>query len=699
MNYPKLNEIPTTRDMIDKFKGYNHNLRISEGEFYHTENLTGDHYPVLSPRKQRGIYKNTSNANGLCSNTELCYVSGSKIYIGNNEIDLKLTQEPKDMISFGSYVIVLPDQKYVNTVNHNDQGDLKQNTYYLPTSESNKVGEVVMELVDMYGHTLLNGSNRIWVGTVGVSDGTAYRNAFSYWQCDLGNRYDYGGDYWLRPITNSKGETNWYLYQLFKYTDGTYEWHEATSTGIKSGSGGDILDPKYAGVWFDLIHDESLGSAPFVGVHFKNANEGATKITLDAISKDAETASGDKFVKVRGLVDRWNEFTKMRVLSIGEGAITDKRNNTAKLGLILDGRYTDIQLGDLIRAGQIGSIWAPMETTSVMEVIAPYDANADKIPIMDFVIESQNRLWGCRYGPDHDGNFVNEIYASEWGNFKSWNKLDGISTDSTVLNVATSGKFTGAVNYGGYPVFFKEDCIHRVFGNYTGQYQVQTTMGRGVQAGCHDSIAIINEILYYKARSGVCAYDGSMPIEISQALGGVEYEQAVAGGLGNKYYISMKRKDKGEWHMFSYDTQKGLWFREDDTQATKFCNHQGNLYYIDYADHNIKGVKGENLPDIEHNDDPIKWGAETGILGANTPDNKSVSRIDVRMMLTFGARVTFYIEYDSSENWEYLFTMDGTSLRSFTIPVHPKRCDHFRLKIVGSGDAKIYSISKTIEEA
>ena len=42
--------------------------------------------------------------------------------------------------------------------------------------------------------------------------------------------------------------------------------------------------------------------------------------------------------------------------------------------------------------------------------------------------------------------------------------------------------------------------------------------------------------------------------------------------------------------------------------------------------------------------------------------------------------------------------MTGSSLRSFSMPIRPKRCDHLRLRIVGEGDAKIYSITKTVEK-
>lgn len=40
--------------------------------------------------------------------------------------------------------------------------------------------------------------------------------------------------------------------------------------------------------------------------------------------------------------------------------------------------------------------------------------------------------------------------------------------------------------------------------------------------------------------------------------------------------------------------------------------------------------------------------------------------------------------------------MKGTTLRSFDIPIRPKRCDHFRLRIEGEGPAKIFSICKSI---
>ena len=77
---------------------------------------------------------------------------------------------------------------------------------------------------------------------------------------------------------------------------------------------------------------------------------------------------------------------------------------------------------------------------------------------------------------------------------------------------------------------------------------------------------------------------------------------------------------------------------------------------------------------------------------------KYISRMTVRMSLDIGASVDFYAQYDLSNDWVHLCTMHGTSLRSFSIPIRPRRCDHMKLRIVGNGGCKIYSITKTIEQ-
>jgi hypothetical protein len=153
-------------------------------------------------------------------------------------------------------------------------------------------------------------------------------------------------------------------------------------------------------------------------------------------------------------------------------------------------------------------------------------------------------------------------------------------------------------------------------------------------------------------------------------------------------------QELSSWELFVYDTAKGLWHREDNTRVDDFCSCDGELYYLDHADGFIKTMFGSGSTDTRK----VEWMAETGIIGTDSPDKKYISKLNIRMSLALDARIFVFIQYDSMDKWEQVFRMDGQSLRNFTVPIRPKRCDHLRLRIEGEGDAKIYSISKTIEQ-
>jgi hypothetical protein len=315
-----------------------------------------------------------------------------------------------------------------------------------------------------------------------------------------------------------------------------------------------------------------------------------------------------------------------------------------------------------------------------------------KVPDMAFITECNNRLWGC----SEDGH---EIYCCKLGDVKNWNCFMGISTDSWAVTIGSDGKFTGAITYLGYPMFFKEDCFVKIAISSTGGHQTKETRCRGVQRGSGKSLAILNETLYYKSTTGICSYAGSLPTGISDSLGEVRYENAVGGALHDKYYVSMKDKN-GKYDLFVYDQKTGIWSKEDDTEVMFFCRNEDELYFIDAKDKYMKSVRG-TLPyevDEKHIEGKFPWMVESGTIGYSMVDNKYVSRINVRVALDFGTNADFYIMYDSSGIWEHKFNMSGKGTRSFTVPVIPKRCDHFKYKLVGKGGCKIYSITKTLEQ-
>lgn len=581
MKYPQLQPTVTSRSIVDTFLGYNHNARISDGEFYDMRNLVSDVSPVLSPRKARGLFLQSGNVQGMISKDSLCYIDGSYFVMNAYRVDMGLSTAdddcPKQLISMGAYVIILPDKKYINTANLTDWGNID--------AEVTTTAPVTFSPCKQ--------------------DGTAFSPNY------------------IQP-TEPEGPENMALWMDTSATPHSLkQWSES------------------AGMWSSIATTYVRIQCPGIGKAFSQY-DGITITIPDGLTADTAAqlkelngsaivyAKGDDFIAVVGILD---------------------------------------------------------EETTIEEHITV----SRKMPVMDFVIENDNRLWGCRYGQNNNGDVVNELYACKLGDFKNWNCYMGISTDSYAVSLGSDGQFTGAVTHAGYPIFFKENCMHKVYGQIPANFQVQTTACRGVQKGCSRSLAIVNEILYYKSQHAICAYDGSLPAEISYALGDVQYCNAVAGAHGNKYYVSMQNTTSGEWDFLVYDTAKGMWHKEDNLQAAQLCSCRDELY-CSLPDGKIITILGSG----EAYEENVAWMAQTGIINASLPERQYLQRISIRMILEPGSQVSILVQYDSRGEWENLGNMVGSNLRSFTFPVRPRRCDHLRLRIEGVGKAMIFAITKTI---
>lgn len=577
MEYPTLRVKEKSRQMEDAFHGYNHNLRIGDSEFYDMKNMTSDYFPVLAPRKSRGVYKDGILANGLIAKEKLCYVDGSAFVIGDERIEMGLTDGLKDLISMGAYVIIMPDRKYINTV---------------PDANGEYENERIDEVHSTTGDVSF---------TLCTITGDPYAKAEAKMTAPE-NPND--GQLWI--------DTSATPHTLKKYSKTNAMWVSIATTYIKISATGIGKNLKqYDGVNISGIEIEAIKSLN--GSH-----------ALWGCDKD--------YIIITGILDE--VATQSKAITI-----------------------------------------------------------ARKMPEMDFIVESNNRLWGCRYGDNGEGKIVNEIYACKQGDFKNWECFMSLSTDSYRVSCGTDGPFTGAITHLGFPLFFKENCVHKVYGDFPSNFRVQDTACRGVQKGSNKSLAIVGETLFYKSGNGVCSYDGSLPVEMSTALGEIRYSDAVAGAHGNKYYIDMKTAD-GIYHLFVYDVAKGMWHREDNLQVDCFCPYMNDMYGIDHTTKHIISLFGTGVMDSKR----VPWMVETGLLGMSMPDMKYVSKLMIRMSLEMAAKVQVSIQYDSMGDWEQVCQMTVTSLRTFSVPVRPRRCDHFRIRIEGEGIGRIYSITKTIEQ-
>ena len=274
-----------------------------------------------------------------------------------------------------------------------------------------------------------------------------------------------------------------------------------------------------------------------------------------------------------------------------------------------------------------------------------------------------NRVWLCQ----KDGH---EIYASALGDY------------------------TGIVNYLGNILIFKEDTLYIVYGSAPSEFSyTEVNNFKGVEKGSERSFAIIDNVLYYKSVYGIIAYDGSTTV-ISSALGREKYKNAVAGAWGNKYYVSMQNCKTNKYELFCYDTKKGMWTKEAEDRIIRFLNDGNTLYYV--TDTKLKIIDADN--DYEVKEDNVSWSAETGIYGYSYPNQKYISRLQLRMYLAQGAKARIYIQYNSNGKWQSCGReIIGRGVNSFIFPIRPQRCDHMKLKIEGEGECKIYSLTKCLE--
>ena len=145
--------------------------------------------------------------------------------------------------------------------------------------------------------------------------------------------------------------------------------------------------------------------------------------------------------------------------------------------------------------------------------------------------------------------------------------------------------------------------------------------------------------------------------------------------------------------LFVFDTSKSMWHKESAVNATQMVAGDDNVFFIAPIDtkSGIGGLFGSGEAEIG-------WYAESGLFGLSTPNKKYICGLNLRLMLPLGSEMFISIQYDSSGEWESIGHVIGHNIMPFTLTLRPRRCDHFKIRMHGTGDMKLYSISKTLKQ-
>ena len=310
----------------------------------------------------------------------------------------------------------------------------------------------------------------------------------------------------------------------------------------------------------------------------------------------------------------------------------------------------------------------------------------NRFPEMSYICSLNNRIWGC----DTAGH---EVYACKLGDPTQWYNYAGLSGDSFAATVGSDGLWTGAAAYNNNVLFFKKDKLHKVMGNFPSNFQVGEYTVNGVATGCHKTLAVVNGYLFYLGEERVMVYDGSLPRSCSEDFGDMRFTSGVGGQQMNKYYLCTHGKD-GQIRVFVYDTEKGQWWKEDDTEIETCTTHFNQLIGCHYLKDDQEVWRHVLVAEVGSYEGLMDWFVETGDLGLDTPYQKYISKVVIRM--SFEGSMYAEIAYDGGQ-FNRIINKTSADLRSYNININVKRCDHFRLKIGGEGVCKIYSFAYNVE--
>ena len=488
-------------------------------------------------------------------------------------------------------------------------------------------------------------------------------------------------------------------------------WVDGTTLYYDGQPVGELLDtPKQmAGmgskvvIWPDKVaYDTETGELTELGAHYVSSDKVSMTIcTLDGADIDApasDTApagSGGAYWIDTGETPhvlkrysanngRWTSIptSYIKITAVGVGALIKSGD-----GVTIRGAVADVANGSFVvqDAGDdyimiIGLLDESVEQSESIIV-------ERNIPDMDYICEHNNRIWGC-------SSASHEIRCCKLGDPTNWECFQGISTDSYVLTVGSDGDFTGACAYGGNVIFFKENKIIKIMGAVPAKFALSPVECNGVATGSAASLVVANETLFYLSTAGICAYNGALPTLIGEDLAG-PYSNAVAGATPTKYYVSMMAAD-GIWHLFVYDTLRGLWHREDSLHAAGFARLGAQLYVLDAATNQLMAI---DAPEAE-DEKPVPWMFETGELIVDTRygyPKKLIIRFEKPWTYDPGRDPIASIRYDDGP-FEQISYFTAHRKQIIEIPIRLRRCDSLALRISGYGDFKLHSYSLVYAE-
>ena len=312
------------------------------------------------------------------------------------------------------------------------------------------------------------------------------------------------------------------------------------------------------------------------------------------------------------------------------------------------------------------------------------------VPDLDDVCVCENRMWG------YHGR---TIYASKLGDPLNWAVYDGISTDSYTVSVDGEGNLTACTSFLGYPVFFRERQIYKVYGDKPSNFSLTAGAHSGVRAGAARSVCAVEDTLYYLSEVGMVSYSGGIPSALLEF--GIELHDCVCASDGKRLYVL-----SGE-RLFRYTPRLRLWteLKPEPTESNfvLFDIRCGNGYPVCF-ERNGTGVRLSTSARGAAAEGGV-WSASDGraeiVLGdfyLNKAEKLHIHEVTLRLTADSAAvqgSITALLHPDGGTG----ITMNERSIprsdggREYCFTAIPRRCSSFRISLSITANARISILS------
>lgn len=305
------------------------------------------------------------------------------------------------------------------------------------------------------------------------------------------------------------------------------------------------------------------------------------------------------------------------------------------------------------------------------------------VPDLVDVCALNNRLWGVSKNAIHTSKLGD---ASEWNDF-STDSYGTLPSSCFTAEVDTGGDFTAVCVYNGNVLAFKENCIHKIYGDRPDEYTIVTQDCPGVQKGAEKTLAVLDGVLYYKGTNGVYAYSGSSPVLISSPLGDSSFTAQYAATDGICYYIAASYNQNNV--IYSYNPRRNIWHIHSGYADLTAMAQYNNSLCMAVENKIITSGIGSKASEIQ-----TEWHFAMK-FNEKSYNRKSYTKLKIKYSLKDGAYFYMSVYYDDNPIKKYAHSEFNTDENGYAfIPLPQYGCREIKVVFEGKGDFTLKNLTR-----